>query len=279
MAVNKVMYGNQTVLDLTSVTAEESDVLQGYTFHKANGEQAVGAAGCEVQYPTIIIPGLSYRMVSWASGTDQQVADMLKLHYEGKINIYDYWAVGNKRNVSLSAVSGQPAQTVSMVLMHKGGKSLVTPVEGKTTCVFVVGQENALSTNMVLDTEVAYSWNACSRRTWCNSTYRNAFPEIIRGMFKQCKNYHAISSSQESNTNDYFAVPCEKEVTGTNEKSVAETHAFQFTWYANGNKAKNKAYWTRSYWSSGNYVYVTTSGTVDTHGCASAYGIAPFGVI
>lgn len=44
MAINKVIYGNNTLIDLTSDTATEDKVLSGYTFHKATGEVAVGTA-------------------------------------------------------------------------------------------------------------------------------------------------------------------------------------------------------------------------------------------
>ena len=42
MEVNKVVYGNNILLDLTSDTISEDNVLKGITFHKANGEQAIG---------------------------------------------------------------------------------------------------------------------------------------------------------------------------------------------------------------------------------------------
>lgn len=44
MAINKVIYGNDTLIDLTSDTATEDKVLSGYIFHKASGEVAVGTA-------------------------------------------------------------------------------------------------------------------------------------------------------------------------------------------------------------------------------------------
>ena len=42
--VNKVVYGNQTVLDLTEDTADASDVLQGQTFHDRSGALVTGTA-------------------------------------------------------------------------------------------------------------------------------------------------------------------------------------------------------------------------------------------
>ena len=41
--VSKVVYGNTTLINLTDDTAVESTVLNGYTFHKANGEPVSGS--------------------------------------------------------------------------------------------------------------------------------------------------------------------------------------------------------------------------------------------
>ena len=42
--VNKVVYGNQTLIDITDTTAEEGSVLQGQVFYKASGARSVGTA-------------------------------------------------------------------------------------------------------------------------------------------------------------------------------------------------------------------------------------------
>ena len=44
MARNKVVFGNETLIDLTGDTAVESDVAVGKLFHKADGTQATGTA-------------------------------------------------------------------------------------------------------------------------------------------------------------------------------------------------------------------------------------------
>lgn len=44
MANNKVVYGDQTIMDITDTTAEEADVAAGKTFYKRSGERATGAA-------------------------------------------------------------------------------------------------------------------------------------------------------------------------------------------------------------------------------------------
>lgn len=44
MAINKIVYGNETLIDLTEDTATESDVASGAMFHLANGVRTAGTA-------------------------------------------------------------------------------------------------------------------------------------------------------------------------------------------------------------------------------------------
>ncbi len=39
---NKIVYGNETLMDITDTTATESDVLQGQVFYGASGARSVG---------------------------------------------------------------------------------------------------------------------------------------------------------------------------------------------------------------------------------------------
>ena len=45
MALNKIIYKNRTLIDLTNTTAAESDVFSGKVFHKADGTTAIGTGG------------------------------------------------------------------------------------------------------------------------------------------------------------------------------------------------------------------------------------------
>lgn len=46
--INKVVYGNETLLDLTADTAVANKVLSGYTFHDATGAQVEGSCDYDV---------------------------------------------------------------------------------------------------------------------------------------------------------------------------------------------------------------------------------------
>ena len=51
--VNKVIYGNDTVMDISDTTATEGDVVSGKTFYKANGAKATGTASLDVDWGDI----------------------------------------------------------------------------------------------------------------------------------------------------------------------------------------------------------------------------------
>lgn len=56
MAVNKVIYGDQTLIDLTNDSVTPETLLEGETAHDASGAQILGTAtgGGSVDYLTIV---------------------------------------------------------------------------------------------------------------------------------------------------------------------------------------------------------------------------------
>ena len=45
MAVNKVIYGNQTLIDITDTTTSADEVVEGDVFYSASGTRSVGTLG------------------------------------------------------------------------------------------------------------------------------------------------------------------------------------------------------------------------------------------
>lgn len=236
---------------------------------------------------------------SWSTGTDQEIVDALIAHYNGEINLREWWNVGEERVVSLSAITtkavdyAQPAHDAIMVIMHMGGKQLVTPINGHTECAFVIGMKNTLMNNDKMNsTATANGWSACPVRTWFNDSFYNAIPSSIRPIFKQYVNIQGGSSSKEL-TSDYFALPAEKEVFGSNTyaSSVFEEDLVQFSYYntadnrkksITGSTSSSVRWWLRSRRSGTagkQYCSVTISGTTYSYD-ANTYGfLSPFGVI
>lgn len=249
-------------------------------------------------------------LVTWANGTDEEIVKMVQLADEGKINLSDYWVVGDIRTVQLSAMSAtgvgesHAAQKVDLVLMHAGGYELNTAVaSGRTKCSFVVGLKDSLAETGYMNSSDTNSgsWNGSKRRTWCNNVFRNAIPSTLRAIFKQFKTVTAQTYDGSTNQTsvDYFALPAAKEVfggsassagSGTSYSNLTEFNAlFQFDYYKTSpNRVKKLGkigragyWWERSpyCWLSSSFCCVDSGGAAGAGDVSSSNGLAPFGCI
>lgn len=57
MAVNKVVYGNKTVIDITDTTATPETVFMGYQGYDASGNKFQGKVGVKVENGILICNG------------------------------------------------------------------------------------------------------------------------------------------------------------------------------------------------------------------------------
>lgn len=236
------------------------------------------------------------KIVTWADGTDEQIAAMVAAADAGEIVLSDYWSAGDTRTVHLSAMSGtvsnanesHAAQDVQMVLTDPGHFTLAN---GKP-CNFVVLQRDCLKESGVMNLQDTNSggWNNCPRRTWCNSVYRNAIPSTLRGIFKQFTTYAANGSGSSSvASSDYFALFSEKEIFGLTRYAsfTAESQHTQLKWFktsSNRVKRRNDSaenWWERSPRSgrSNSFCCVYKNGVADFSVANNSRGLAPFGCI
>ena len=258
----------------------------------ATGQCAITLSQLKMAYDSVP----KVEIVSWADGTDEQVAAMVAAADAGQIDLSDYWSEGDTRTVHLSAMSGSisnaneshAAQDVQMVLTDPGHYTLAN---GKK-CNFVVLQEDCLKEYGVMNSQTTSlgSWNNCPRRTWCNSVYRNAIPSTLRGIFKQFTTYAENGTGSSSvASSDYFALFSEKEVFGstTHANSSAEANNSQLTWFkTSSNRIKRvdgsaDSWWERSPRGLGSVSFcnVTRGGDVDWSLSDRSNGLAPFGCI
>lgn len=270
----------------------------------ANAETKYVASNDKAAYPTDgwidsdyfkLVKKPDVKIVSWAGGTDEEICAMVEAADKGDINLADYWSVGDTRQVQLSAMAAtgvgesHAAQSVELVLIHAGGKDLVTATEsGRTTCSFVVGLKDCLNEAGYMNSANtnAKGWDGCARRTWCNSVFRNAIPSPLRGIFKQHKNKAFAGGSTIKTSNDYFALPAEIEVFGTRSYS-ASGEGSQFKYYeTTSNRIKNingsaANWWERSPYRSNSVFFclVSSKGVAFSLEASSTYGLVPFGCI
>lgn len=304
LSVNANYGGTKDVTNSCTISPTNGTKLSTSGTNTVNVSYSEKGISKTTSFNIIVKPSLE--IVTWAGGTDAQIAAMVAAADAGTINLLDYWSVGQERKVALSAMAAtgvdesHVAQTVTMALMNAGGKTLVTPTaSGRTTCSFIVGLKNGLANGttgeygyMNSSSTNTNGWDGCLRRPWCNNIFYNAIPSTLIGIFKQFKNVTANGSdSTTTESNDYFALPAEKEIFGTNSyaNSTAETSLSQFTYYATssnriktcGDLGSANLWWERSPYSGNSsfFCIVHSGGSAGYINANDAYLLAPFGCI
>lgn len=251
------------------------------------------------------------KIVTFADGTDAEIAKMIQAHYNNKIKISDYWAVGDTRTVSLSAMSAtgvgesHRAQTVQLVILDFEHDDLATAINGHSKAAVSIGLKDCLmdasnASNPVNgggNTENGYmnstntnsgGWTSSARRTWCNDVYYNALPDSFKSMVKPVKKLTSAGaqSTTINTTVDKVFLLSEVEIYGTTTYSVAGEGS-QYTYYETAsNRYKNPKwssssnsciYWQRSPYSSGSthFCSVNIGGSASYYSAGGAYGLAP----
>lgn len=218
------------------------------------------------------------KIVTFADGTDAEIAKMIESHYAGKINIGDYWAVGDKRTIHHNAMDAtgvsesHKANDYVYVIIGIEHDDLVTAINGKTKAAITIQTERML----YLDTTTEYNgsydashecgymnssntnsggWEDCVRRTWCNNVYKKCLPTYFQNMMKQVRKLTSVGSQSSTikTSNDYAFLPSEIEIFGSITHSFAgEGKQYQYFKNAVANKYKKPRY--NSIYASGFYL-------------------------
>ncbi len=233
-------------------------------------------------------------IVSWQNGTYDQIKAMLDAHDAGTINIYDYWNIGDKRTVSLSAISSRStgafvtamaAQNVVMILTNKG-------YENQSGIHYVVSQENLLNQYSRMNDTLtnSVSWDGSDMRADLNSLYYDALEPGFKSLLKPFNVRTATNRTATTlkNSQDYCSLFASKEMSGnaahSNETEYNALSAIKY-YETTSNRIKYKGssactYWTRSPGKSSTDYYVTVktggaSGYTSVNNSTSS-SIAPF---
>ena len=252
------------------------------------------------------------KIVTFADGTDTEIEKMIEAHYAGKINIGDYWAVGDKRIIHHNAMDAtgvsesHKANDYAYVIIGIEHDDLVTAINGKTKAAITIQTERMLYLDTTTEYNSSYNasyecgymnssntnsggWEGCARRTWCNQVYEECLPTYIQNIMKQVKKLTSAGSQSSTikTSNDYAFLPSEIEIFGSATYSFAgEGKQYQFFKNATANRYKKPRYssdyvsgyyWTRSPRSSNITLFCRASknGSADAHNASSTYGIAP----
>lgn len=252
------------------------------------------------------------KIVAFADGTDAEIEKMIEAHYAGKINISDYWAVGDKRTIHHNAMDAtgvsesHRANDYAYVIIGIEHDDLVTAINGKTKAAITIQTERMLYLDTTTEYNASYNashecgyingsstnsggWEGCARRTWCNNVYKKCLPTYIQNMMKQVKKLTSVGSQSSTIkvSNDYAFLPSEIEIYGRATYSYAgEGKQYQYFKNATANRYKKPRfddsfvsghYWERSpyFGSESRFCHVGTSGNSYYGDASNFYGIVP----
>lgn len=213
---------------------------------------------------TIAVSLVLIKIVTFADGTDEEIAKMIQAHYDNKINIADYWAVGDTRTVHLSAMQvtttaeSHRAQSVQFVIADFEHDTMVGSINDHAKAAVTLLQKDCLmdadaasgSIHGEDNTENGYinssstnvgGWKNCARREWCNSTYFHALPAVWQSMVKTVEKYTSIGSgsSNTERTYDKIFLPSEIEIFAKTSGS-ANGEGTRYQYYRNGSENHHK---------------------------------------
>ena len=194
--------------------------------------------GLTNSWMSVANPNTNFEIVSWKTGSVEQISKMLDAHYAGKINIEDYWAVGDIRKEDLRAISSgttgesQSAQEITLAIIGFNHDTLKTQLGVKTKGAVTIQTLNCLNTTGYINS--SYSgvdkalWSKSQRRTWCNNEFVNAL-STLKGLIKpvvKLSNRHADSNytsyRQQETTEDYAFLLSQWEVWGSQQISSSD---------------------------------------------------------
>lgn len=218
-------------------------------------------------------------VVSWTTGSDSEIIAMVQAADAGRINLHDYWSIGQKRRISVKAVSadgyyfmaGVPMNTtvVELILVDYGENyKLTTPTAKRTTGNFIVQYRYVLPYDLSLgvkvdSTHTIIMWDKLFQGSpadhWLNGgitaevNFIAAQPEFFKTIMKTVQ---VPFPKDKFDSKEIFTgarkcfLPNEVEVFGRSMhgNSVEETYSHQWTYYkldANNRKryrSSNQAY-------------------------------------
>ena len=235
------------------------------------------AKGRSTGSETISFEPTDFKIVSFASGTDTEITKMIEAHYKGIINISDYWAVGDTRDISLNGTS------YAFAIMDFDNHDLVTSINGISKAAVTIGMVNCYNTAYAMHSsnDNTVSWENCSMRTTMG-TMKSYLPTDIQNIIKQVKIKTNSGGTDDPSlsiieTYDYCFLPSYVELSG-NTSTPYVSEGTQFDYYKTSSnliKTRNGSdttWWIRTPYAGDSkyYYYIDATGAYHRYGGTGA---------
>lgn len=232
-------------------------------------------------------------IVTFSSGTDEQIAALVEAAHKGTIDLQQYagWAVGDVRTIQISAFTGggnvsHAAQSVDIVISSFDDYN-------SCGCVMQFDFKDELATGARMNSSNtnAGGWGNSEMKTTTMPALVNALPSWLKGLlieFSVLASAGSQSSTIETVMGNKLALRSEVEIFGSTTHAKAGEGS-QIPYYATAaNRIKKRghsgsagSWWERSPTGNGSgyFCRVDPSGSARNGDASDAYGVAPFGCI
>lgn len=185
-------------------------------------------------------PSSSGGSVTFADGTDEQIAAMLDAYYNNQITWEDMgWAVGDTRLIHLDAMQAPnpnssntwAAQDITVVIVDHDHTDLAESINGHNKACITVQTREVMNNCQTVANDAGHiyvngdssldmtftKWSNLYMRTYLNSTVWGAFPSIFKASIKPSNHYrHTTHDGTESEqVTDNLFLPSYPEIYGT----------------------------------------------------------------
>lgn len=139
------------------------------------------------------------KIVSWADGNYDEIKAMLKAHYDGIINIGDYWKAGDTRIEYMETIP----EDEHGIFEHHSGHDIELVIVGVCVDELAYGNgihaaitvmvKGGLSTLGIMDSGASHTefgWENSKRRNWLNNNFRDAIPIEITSLIRPIIKYN-----------------------------------------------------------------------------------------
>lgn len=227
------------------------------------------------------------KIVSWANGTDKEIADMIDAADLGLIDLADYWSVGDVRTVTYTATT-LGANSMDWVLTDfngttSGGTKYNAVIHTKDLHP-TTAQMNSTNTNVG-------GWQSSAMRTNVMPVIYNNLPSALKSIIKQAAIVSGSGNAQNTiqTTYDNIWLFSEMEVQGATTYAgtaeAAECKQMEYFKTAS-NKVKTLNGSAHNWWlrspsivNATNFSIVSGSGIVYSHDAFNSYGVASAAII
>lgn len=242
---------------------------------------------------------VNVKIVTFATGTDAEIEDMINAAHDGLIDLTDYWTVGDTRSASLTAGSGFGTSFAAQSVNYTIVQNVSTSSLYGSNSTFIIQQEDLLN-------EIGYmnftdtssgSFSGSAMASFLNDGSNGYLSMMPNWLKNTCLTVPVITGVWNGNingdTNQTYDckvfLPAEKEIFGSITFSTNnETNALeQWSYYTTSSNRIKQRYNTAYYWwerspsssVSTKFCCVNSSGNAYINYASSTPGIAPCAVI